>query len=234
MERVPFSSALRAQYFGHPYWLAMRYDHRENRRLRELITEPEERTMVINKCCNGFLGFCKGSPFSYDAVSRMSTLSEAAIATEIREIEYGNRPLVPGAEYTGVLHSELFIRLCRSLEPSLEVSQDKAQSFLVRTLIQDDLTAALAASWAIERLAPLLAVHFNVFAGTWCSAARIDIAKIDMVYLAEHLLTEGDHHIGMAEQMVAAHLTNGVVKTDEFEEAQQWFVDLACKELEKF
>lgn len=233
MKRVPFDPNLTAQYFSHPYWRAMQYGTPEQTHLVEAIREDRKR--VIDICLNSFLGFCKGSPFSYDHVSKFTPIPEAApIAAEIREIEYGNRPLIPNAEYTGIKHFDLFTTLCQSLEPSARADQDKADVFLAHTRIADSLLYALAASWAIERLAPLLAVYFNAFAHTWCMAVGRDIKTVHMVYIAEHLLTEGDHHIGIAEQMVAMHLDQGVVDPDAFRTAQQRFVDLACGELGKF
>lgn len=153
MTRVFFDPKFTAQYFGHPYWRAMQHDQLENTRLYAAIKEDRKRTIDI--CLNSFLGFCKGSPFSYDHVSKFTPIPEAApIAAEIREIEYGNRPLIPNAEYAGIIHSDLFVQLCQSLEPSARADHEKADAFLARTGIADSLLYALAASWAIERLAP--------------------------------------------------------------------------------
>lgn len=65
-------------------------------------------------------------------------------------------------------------------------------------------------------------------------ATKTNIKNVHMVYIAEHLLTEGDHHIGIAEQMVAMHLDAGAVDPTAFQEAQHRFVDLACDELSQF
>lgn len=123
------------------------------------------------------------------------------------EVEEGK--LAASDWYRGVPHSELYRRLFSSLAPvELQVHDQMLEQYLsALQLEQRGLLGALVAVAFIEKTGLDVLYLLHDFTAQWQALTGRPTQKVDLTYLNEHLLHEGegsaDQHVNIIDQPIA-------------------------------
>lgn len=194
----------------HRYWDLFRMEEDGNRFARtfaQAATEFQKNEFLL-LVMMGFYPLSEAILLAFRQIERLAPNKEVRDrARFFVEVEEGMH--AASSWYRGVVHSELYRRMFSSLSPAgLAVNEEMlAQCLEALNLEEGNLPRALITAAFIEKTGRDVLCLLHDFVAQWQVFAGHPTDKVDLTYLNEHLLHEGDaspdQHVAIIDELLA-------------------------------
>ena len=204
------------------YWDLLRLEAGGNRFIRR-YAEFDEEFLKIEFLRLVMMGFY---PLSYSILLAFRQIEMLAPNDDVRKkarffVEVEGGKLAASDWYRGVAHSELYRRMFSSLAPvELAVSEEMLDHYLSALQLEEGgIVRAVVTAAFIEKTGLGVLHLLHDFVCQWQVLTGLHTEKIDLTYLNEHLLHEGDasadQHVCIIDELIrefspATHLDAGM------------------------
>lgn len=199
----------------------------------------DKKIRLLSLIVEGFYPISSSSPITFNRVYELSNKENTKnLAKKIYEIELGKHPLIKKSKYKGIPHNEQFRLTIESLIPNIELLKpyETEKAYLDSlNLSESNLSEALGYCYVIEGIAPYVIHYFQDFISQWSVYNNRKNSDINLVYINEHSLTEGDEspdqHIKIVRTMTEPHKED--INSKDYKKAIDNYNFTALKHLDK-
>ena len=200
---------LMAQLMTHQFWDLCRMEAGGNRFLRAFAQAGEsQKDRFLALAMLGFYPLSASILLAFRHIERLAPNDEVrSRARFFVEVEEGLH--AASDWYRGVPHAELYRRMFSSLSRmELAVNQEMLEQYLdALDFERGGLSRALMTAAFIEKTGRDVLNLLHDFVAQWQALTSLSSDKVDLTYLSEHFLHEGDaspdQHVAIIDQLIA-------------------------------
>lgn len=200
---------LMEKLMAHQYWDLLRMEDGGNRFVRAFARADEfQKNEFLTLVMMGFYPLSAAILLAFRQIERLApneeVQSRAHFFVEVEEGIYA-----ASSWYRGVHHAELYRRMFSSLSPAgLVVHEEMLLQYLgALDLEQGGLPRAIVTAGFIEKTGRDVLNLLHDFVAQWQTFSGRSTTMVDLTYLNEHLLHEGDaspdQHVAIIDELIA-------------------------------